>query len=172
MKVEIDGEKYISETEIQKKVISEMVVVLGEICGFKKEMIDSIITNYESLNPTKQTTQPKYWSNSQTRRRFKIVRVDRYGNLYGSKKKFTWNMDSVYFIRNTWNMSENMTIEDIEKIGEKLKLSKEVVGRIIYNLDKGVFDPIFRTYENLRYSHKKIPIQNNPEKRKEMGLYG
>lgn len=170
MKVEIDGEKYISETEIQEKVISEMVVVLGEICGFKKEMIDSIITNYESLNPSTQISKPKFWSNSTTRRPLKIVRVDQYGNLYGSRKKLDWNMDRVYFIRK--NMSEDLSKEDIEKIGERLKLSREVVGRIIYNIDKGVFDPIFKTYENLRYTHKKIPVQNNPEKRKEMGIYG
>ena len=170
MKVEIDGEKYISETEIQEKVISEMVVVLGEICGFKKEMIDSIISNYESLNPSNQISKPKFWSNSTTRRPLKIVRVDQYGNLYGSRKKLDWNMDRVYFIRK--NMSEDLSKEDIEKIGEKLKLSREVVGRIIYNIDKGVFDPIFKTYENLRYTHRKIPVQNNPEKRKEMGIYG
>ena len=79
-------------------------------------------------------------------------------------------MDRVYFIKKS--MSEDLSKEDIEKIGEKLKLSREVVGRIIYNIDKGVFDPIFKTYENLRYTHRKIPVQNNPEKRKEMGIYG
>ena len=158
--------------------------ILSVTCGFRNDIIEKIINEHFKLDSVKEDGKiktgdgrrgrkpsfGKFAYNGYHARPYIIVRVDRNGKFYGTSREFSFNMDQVLYIKK--RCSDDLTYWDISKISEKLNLGKGVVGRIIWNLEQGNFDKFIIDYQNQMYAKPKPIVENNPQKRKEMGLYG
>lgn len=175
-KVVIDGVNFISQNEIDKIVMKKVKNILYEECGLREDFVEDILkkhfTNkknsetekhYGKGHPRPQNAQFEF--NSTASNEYKIKNVDKFGNIFHSKGKYQWDINSVLYIQN--HMFDGMTYADVNNICKVLNLNLWVVGRIMYNIKQGIFKPIISTYENLIYQKEPVPIQNNPQKRKE-----
>ena len=72
------------------------------------------------------------------------------------------------------NCNKRSTYKEVREVGKKIGLRTREVGRIMYNLNKGIFDPFINQDDFYKlcssdYIPPKRPVevQNNVEKRKE-----
>lgn len=67
-----------------------------------------------------------------------------------------------------------ITVADARALRKKLDLSPYAFSMIMYNLEQHVFDKYindFHAAQRPKLGHNALPVQNNPEKRKEGGYY-
>lgn len=136
---------------------------------FKKIVLD------ELKEPKEIKTSPNkfyYWSIH--KHPYKIAKVLKDGTISDSQHTRDWTVQDVLYIQR--NMKKVDTRDDFKKLCADVnkfneKLTNTVIGRIMWNLENGYLDNAIEVYHNLQYSHKQLPLQNNPQKRKEMGYY-
>lgn len=107
-------------------------------------------------------------------RKYKILRMSEDGHFYAFPNvELVFDVRDVIEINKRYNSST--TKKDVKKIARDCQLPVDIVHRIIYNLDIGVLKPYIKEYlssvNNIKIKAKKIETQNNPQKRKEAGIY-
>ena len=136
-----------------------------------KDKFKEIVSN--ELKTTKQRggkpkpQSAKFEFNSDHARPFKIKGVRRNGTIYSTKQDYSWDMNHVLYIKKHYDEIESW--KDLNTLCKTINLNNWVVGRIMWNLKEGYLDNVIDVYHNLQYQTKQVPIQNNPQKRKEMG---
>ena len=106
---------------------------------------------------------------------YEISRMDDSGNFYSiHNRKYVFIMRDVLLIRKEFGV--NTTSDDIKKLSKKISLSENNIHRIIYNLEIGTFDKYIKEWLESVNEVKKVteyhtPVENNPQKRKESGIY-
>lgn len=72
-------------------------------------------------------------------------------------------------------LSKSTTNGDIKKLGKNIGLDYAMIHKLAFNYKEGVFDKFIKEWNQKTQptiSRKHLPTQNNPEKRKEAGIYG
>lgn len=105
---------------------------------------------------------------------YEISRMDNSGNFYSiHNRKYVFNMRDVLLIRKEFGI--NTTSRDIKKLSEKMSLGDNNIHRIIYNLEIGTFDKYIKEWlesvNEVKVTGHHAPVENNPQKRKESGMY-
>lgn len=197
--LEINGVKYIQKSEYDKAkrdVDNIKQLVSSSIAGLNDFLGNQVIAQSIAQKPAQVTTQEtekeveneitqppsEYYSirnkNLQIRvsgqREYKILRMTENGYFYAKpNRKLIFDIRTVMQINKRYNSSTNK--QDVSKMAKDCQIPVDIAYRIIYNLDKGVFKPYIKQYlssvNDIKIKAKKINIQNNPEKRKEAGLY-
>ena len=117
---------------------------------------------------------PKLKIRKSGQREYHIIRMDKKGNFWGKpNKKLIFDIHDVMAINKRY--SSQTSKDDIAKMARDCQLPVDTIYRIIYNLDKNILKPYIKEWlsavNDIKIKTKKISVQNNPQKRKEMGIY-
>ena len=181
--VMVDGVKYVPESNIIQ--IETIRKVLESQKYLSKDAIDEIIKALGDNPVKKDTLKQKYGRickddqfkyNMNYKSLFNISGVlSNGGVLYKSRKNpAKWNIQQAMLIRNHMNHSsvKGLSYSDVNRIVKKVKLSKNIVVKIMYNIEYGDLNKHIDEWR-VKYNQKKIsdpkPLQNNPQKRRESG---
>lgn len=91
-----------------------------------------------------------------------------------SNRKSSFDIRDVIKIKR--RLENNISMNEAKQIAEDFGVSYSVFMKLSYNIEIGTFDEYIRDYmdsleeNNFPLKRKKIQIQNNPEKRRELGL--
>ena len=72
-------------------------------------------------------------------------------------------------------LSKSTTNGDIKELGKEIGLDYQMIHRLAYNYKEGIFDKFIKDWNKQQstiITRKNLPVENNPEKRKEAGIYG
>ena len=190
----INGIEYIQKTEYdkaKKDVDNIKELVSSSIAGLNDFLGTQVIAQSVAQKPQQEIKKEvkeevakptEYYSMRSKhlkirvsgRREYKIIRMTTDGYFYAKpNRKLVFDVRSVMQINKRYNSSTNK--KDVVKMAKDCQLPVDIVYRIIYNLDKGIFKPYIKEYlssvNDIKIKAKKIAVQNNPEKRKEAGIY-
>ena len=175
--INIDGIAYIQKAEYDK--------AKKDVDTIKKMVASSIVDLSDFLN-NQSTAQPKdekeYYSKRNSslkirqlgQRLYKISYMDDKGRLFSvSGRKIKFTIKDVMAIQKIYN--SKTTKADTVQMSKQFNLSVDIIHRIIYNIDYNIFDEYIKKYlssvNDIKIKKKEIETQNNPEKRKESGIY-
>lgn len=88
-------------------------------------------------------------------------------------RKLKVNIKHVLELQKT--LSNSTTNGDIKALGKQIGLDYQMIHRLAYNYKEGVFDKFIKEWNKKQSTiikRKNLPVENNPEKRKEAGIYG
>lgn len=173
----INGVKYVKESQI-----AEMQQNLQNI----KKIVNSALADVNSLAGNQLSNHKIEKSVPQVKRDialvlrkagkkpYKIKRIDDEGNFYSiHNRKLIFTIKDVLEVRKEFSI--NTTNQDIEQFSKKISLTIDNIHRIIYNLEIGTFDKYInqwlKSVNDINIKHQSRPIENNPQKRREAGIY-
>lgn len=188
----INGVEYIQKAEYdkaKKDVDNIKQLVSSSIAGLNDFLGTQVIAQSVAQKPkqikkeikkasTKETgyalRNPKLKIRKSGQREYHIIRMDKSGNFWGKpNKKLIFDIHDVMAVNKRY--SSQTSKDDIVKMARDCQLPVDTIHRIIYNLDKNIFKPYIKEWlssvNDIKIKTKKITVQNNPQKRKEMGIY-
>lgn len=183
----IDGVEYIPSTDVKVQV-GIMREVLESIGYLSSTAIEEIITKFEEFpeeKPQKIDNSDlklgkRDWGDKEfkfdiTVKPLNIEWVYPNGTLKWKKgQKSTWNIQEAIDIYEKYH--EGLTYNEFNAIVDESSISRPTVSRILYSLIHGDLLNWIEKWKRMNTPTlnppKKIPIQNNPEKRKELGYGG
>lgn len=192
----IDGVEYIPSTDVKVQV-GIMREVLESIGYLSSTAIDEIISKFEEFpeeKPQKITNdvleteeschenmwRGKHWANKELKfgkalKPYQIEWVYPNGTLKlerGHRSK--WKIQDAIEMHEKYH--DGLTYSEFNKIVDESWMSKTLISRILYSLVHGDLVEWIEKWKRMNTPTlnppKKIPIQNNPEKRKELGYGG
>ena len=182
----VDGIKYVPESKVQSIQIKTIRKVLESQKYLSEDAIDEIIKALDDSTAQKKDTMKQKWGRIRKNDQFKYGAnyktlfnisdvLSNGGVLYKSRKSpVTWNIQQAILIRKAMNNDSirGLSYSDVNEIVKRVKLSKNLVVKIMYNIEFGDLTKEIEKWK-VKYNQKKItdpkPIQNNPQKRRESG---
>ena len=179
---QIKNEKWLIKHDLQE-TLEEILDGMIKITGFCKDNANEIkalqTTPEEPAPTTKPVETPKglkrEYSKTALRHLPKIKRMNKDGTFQiglrgGTQAK--WTINTVLKIK-----KELKEDSGFGGIGKKLGLDAITVARLSYMLETGKFDKYLSQWEQIQANQtykksRKIPIENNPQKRRENGFKG
>lgn len=183
----INGIKYIKQSQVEemeknleniKQIVSSALVDVNNLIGSQLDVEQHEEKSLILDNKSDKKESPSFVKNLKIRKGaaapYKIDRMDDNGDFYSiHNRKFVFNIKDVLVVRKDFNI--NTTAKDIKALSESLSLTVTHVHRIIYNLEIGTFDEYIRTWlesaNKINIKEHVRPVENNPQKRKEAGMY-
>ena len=107
------------------------------------------------------------------RQLWKIRFMNDFGQFFNKdNRKLKINIKQVLEMQKT--LSKNTTNGDIKQLGKDIGLDYAMIHKLAFNYKEGIFDKFIKEWNQKQTlpKPKKLPTQNNPEKRKEAGIYG
>lgn len=182
--LDIGGIEYIQKTEYdkaQKDIDNIKQLVSSSIAGLNDflvaqnpKQIKKEIKEAPKREGCYSLRNPKLKIRKSGQREYHIIRMDKTGNFWGKpNKKLIFDIHDVMAINKRY--SSQTSKDDIAKMARDCQLPVDTTYRIIYNLDKNILKPYIKEWlssvNDIKIKTKKISVQNNPQKRKEMGIY-
>lgn len=186
--LDIGGIEYIQKTEYDKakkdidnikQLVSSSIAGLNDFLGAqviaqKPKQIKKEIKEAPKREGCYALRNPKLKIRKSGQREYHIIRMDKIGNFWGKpNKKLIFNIHDVMAINKRY--SSQTSKDDVAKMARDCQLPVDTTYRIIYNLDKKIFKPYIKEWlsavNDIKIKTKKISVQNNPQKREEMGIY-
>ena len=182
--LDIGGIEYIQKTEYdkaQKDIDNIKQLVSSSIAGLNDflvaqnpKQIKKEIKEAPKREGCYALRNPKLKIRKSGQREYHIIRMDKKGNFWGKpNKKLIFDIHDVMAINKRY--SSQTSKDDIAKMARDCQLPVDTIYRIIYNLDKNILKPYIKEWlsavNDIKIKTKKISVQNNPQKRKEMGIY-
>ena len=180
----IDGVKYVPQTEDSVQIMEQ---VLKSQMFLSDDAIGKIIDEFKNFKGEIKTPEkPKkgrakssdsFKYNKEVARMFKIARVEPNGTVIferGRYQRSTWTIQQAGDILNCMHRgkSTNMLRSDVHRICKEHNLTYSVVARIMYNLEYGDLCEWISKWKEMntpKLTRKQVPVQNNPQKRREGG---
>ena len=104
---------------------------------------------------------------------FKIHHMDEHGDFYAiNNKPFSFTIKHVFEVQKA--LHNKVTNGEIDDLAKKLGINYQIIHRVVFNYQNHIFDKFINQWNKQTQpivGAKNKPIQNNPEKRKESGLY-
>lgn len=182
--LDIGGIEYIQKAEYdkaQKDIDSIKQLVSSSIAGLNDflvaqnpKQIKKEIKEAPKREGCYALRNPKLKIRKSGQREYHIIRMDKKGNFWGKpNKKLIFNIHDVMAINKRY--SSQTSKDDVAKMARDCQLPVDTTYRIIYNLDKNILKPYIKEWlsavNDIKIKTKKISVQNNPQRRKEMGIY-
>ena len=182
--LDIGGIEYIQKTEYdkaQKDIDNIKQLVSSSIAGLNDflvaqnpKQIKKEIKEAPKRKSCYALRNSKLKIRKSGQREYHIIRMDKKGNFWGKpNKKLIFDIHDVMAINKRY--SSQTSKDDIAKMARDCQLPVDTIYRIIYNLDKNILKPYIKEWlsavNDIKIKTKKISVQNNPQKRKEMGIY-
>ena len=182
--LDIGGIEYIQKTEYDKakkdinnikQLVSSSIAGLNDfLVAQNPKQIKKEIKEAPKRKSCYALRNPKLKIRKSGQREYHIIRMDKKGNFWGKpNKKLIFDIHDVMAINKRY--SSQTSKDDIAKMARDCQLPVDTIYRIIYNLDKNILKPYIKEWlsavNDIKIKTKKISVQNNPQKRKEMGIY-
>ena len=182
--LDIGGIEYIQKTEYDKakkdinnikQLVSSSIAGLNDfLVAQNPKQIKKEIKEATKREGCYALRNPKLKIRKSGQREYHIIRMDKTGNFWGKpNKKLIFNIHDVMAINKRY--SSQTSKDDVAKMARDCQLPVDTTYRIIYNLDKNILKPYIKEWlssvNDIKIKTKKISVQNNPQKRKEMGIY-
>lgn len=182
--LDIGGIEYIQKTEYDKakkdidnikQLVSSSIAGLNDfLVAQNPKQIKKEIKEAPKRKGCYALRNPKLKIRKSGQREYHIIRMDKKGNFWGKpNKKLIFDIHDVMAINKRY--SSQTSKDDIAKMARDCQLPVDTTYRIIYNLDKNILKPYIKEWlsavNDIKIKTKKISVQNNPQKRKEMGIY-
>ena len=186
--LDIGGIEYIQKEEYDKakkdidnikQLVSSSIAGLNDFLGAQvivqnPKQIKKEIKEAPKREDCYALRNPKLKIRKSGQREYHIIIMDKIGNFWGKpNKKLIFNIHDVMAINKRY--SSQTSKDDVAKMARDCQLPVDTTYRIIYNLDKKIFKPYIKEWlsavNDIKIKTKKISVQNNPQKREEMGIY-
>lgn len=186
--LDIGGIEYIQKEEYDKakkdidnikQLVSSSIAGLNDFLGTQviaqnPKQIKKEIKEAPKREGCYALRNPKLKIRKSGQREYHIIRMDKKGNFWGKpNKKLIFDIHDVMAINKRY--SSQTSKDDIAKMARDCQLPVDTIYRIIYNLDKNILKPYIKEWlsavNDIKIKTKKISVQNNSQKRKEMGIY-
>ena len=186
--LEINGVEYIQKAEYDKaksdvdnikQLVSSSIAGLNDFLG--AQLPNQAVNQEIELETTKVQHTNLYSQRSKNlkirisgQREYKILRMSDDGYFYAFP-----NVELVFDIRDVMDINKrynsSTSKKDVKKMAKDRNLPIDIIHRIIYNLDIGVLKPYIKQYlssvNDIKVKAKEKAVENNPQKRKEAGIY-
>ena len=182
--LDIGGIEYIQKAEYDKakkdinnikQLVSSSIAGLNDfLVAQNPKQIKKEIKEAPKRKGCYALRNPKLKIRKSGQREYHIIRMDKKGNFWGKpNKKLIFDIHDVMAINKRY--SSQTSKDDVAKMARDCQLPVDTTYRIIYNLDKNILKPYIKEWlsavNDIKIKTKKISVQNNPQKRKEMGIY-
>ena len=141
---------------------SEKDRILNEL----RKSEDIVVKPKSEIKNPKNSDKPQFKSLSASN----IKGIDDEGHLLfnmGRYRVSEWTIKDAIDIQQWYRYGKNVTVKSLSK---KFGFSENVINNILGSFESGVLNPWMDNWHS-KQSNKKPPVQNNPQKRKEMGWY-
>lgn len=183
----INGVEYIRKAEYDKAkrdVDNIKQLVSSSIAGLSDFLSNQSIAQVSTPEVTEEVEQgiehcyakrsKKLRIRVAGQREYKIIEMTDDGYFYSKPyRKLVFDVRDVMKINRQYGSTT--TRRDLNRIAKDCQLPIDIVYRIIYNIDQGIFKPYIKQYlstvNDIKIKAKKVEVQNNPEKRREAGMY-
>ncbi|RAP51029.1 MAG: hypothetical protein BZ138_06100 [Methanosphaera sp. rholeuAM270] len=180
--LEINGIKYIKQERVkqQEKELEKLKATLSKVFGELSEYIEHDVIIHEEIEPKPKRKTPKKYNRGHepfhiaesAKQRWNIFKMDNDGHFWGkTKQKFRVTIREVLIVKNSFNRT--VTQNEARQIQEKTGLNFATFHRLVYNVcEEKIFDKYIKQWNQITrppYKKKTVEVQNNPQKRKEMG---
>lgn len=186
--LEINGVEYIQKAEYDKaksdvdnikQLVSSSIAGLNDFLG--AQLPNQAVNQEIEVETTKVQHTNLYSQRSKNlkiriagQREYKILRMSDDGYFYAFP-----NVELVFDIRDVMDINKrynsSTSKKDVKKMAKDRNLPIDIIHRIIYNLDIGVLKPYIKQYlssvNDIKVKAKEKAVENNPQKRKEAGIY-
>lgn len=178
--VDEKGNKYIPESNaLAIETIQEVLESNKYLTDF---VVDDIIATFQGLLNTEieiKNSEKSKIDQSKILKRDNVSHVDSLGYLHYTKgryRKSKWNLNQVVAIQTKLNRNyENIQRGQKTRLCEDLGLDRYSLKYILKNLKDGPLEKMVEEWQmsnNYGIKRKPAPLENNPERRKEMGFGG
>ena len=198
--LEINGIKYIQKAEYDKaqkdlKNVKKIVSAsIANLTGFLNDESVDAKPKVAKATVAKTTVSKKTVAKKPTTKRSKVyslrskhlslypseiaiysdLKMNKDGEFHGyHNRPLKFNIRHVISINKEYCSST--TTKDVAKWAREFGFTMNTIHRIIYNLDHGTFVDFIKEYlssaNDISIKHKQVETQNNPQKRKEAGIY-
>ncbi len=103
-----------------------------------------------------------------------IACMDDFGRFYTvNNRKLKITIKEVFIAQK--ELTRKTTVKEARVLRKKLNLNEYTFGKLVYNIQQGYFTQFIQQWNRNtqpRIGQKEIVYENNPEKRKEAGIYG
>lgn len=190
--LEINGVEYIQKAEYDKaksdvdnikQLVSSSIAGLNDFLGAQlpNQSVNQSVNQEVKTEGTKVQHTNLHSQRSKKlkirisgQREYKILRMSDDGYFYAFP-----NVELVFDIRDVMEINKRYNSstakEDVKKMAKDRNLPIDIIHRIIYNLDIGVLKPYIKQYlssvNDIKVKAKEKAVENNPQKRKEAGIY-
>lgn len=182
--VRIDGVRYVPVTKRPNSFHKNRLErVLASECPYlSKSVRNSIVKKFqEDDDVERKVTKPKNTGIKKPQKspsyifNYKNFKgFDEKGHILykrGGKKHSIWTIHNVIDIKQ-WIDFGRKDKTSIEYIANKVGLTENVVNKIIYNLKNGeLLDWVDKWIAQSSSTKKSVPVENNPQKRKDLGWF-
>ena len=100
--------------------------------------------------------------------------MDEYGVFFApNNRKLRVTIKEVFIAQK--ELTRKTTVKEARDLRKKLKLNEYTFNKLVYNIQEGTFTKFIQQWNrNTQPTTNKnqVPVENNPEKRKELGIYG
>lgn len=182
--LEINGVTYIKKSQVEE--MEQNLAHIKKIVNSALADVSALVNNQPITEPVKKAATKKTESAPKLKRKialrlrqaaqrpYKIKQMDDSGNFYSKhNRKFVFTIKDVLLVRKEFGVTT--TDKDVKVLSKKLSLSIDNIHRIIYNLEIGTFDNYIKEWltsvNEVKVTGRHAPIENNPQKRKESGVY-
>lgn len=176
--IEYIQRKAVKDIEKERDEALEKLKQISRILGADTVVEETI---EETVKKTTTRKKPSYGKDNdlyQIPKSAQMLWQIRFMNEFGQffnkdNRKLKIKMKHVLEMQKT--LSKNTTNGDIKALGKRIGLDYQMIHRLAYNYKEGIFDKFIKEWNQRTQptvARKNLPIQNNPEKRKESGMYG
>lgn len=171
--INLNGVEYIKRDKVKnmEAELKAMKEIMGQINKLTDNKIDGSITRHKRNNKRKDAVfeLPK-----SAQKKYEIRMMNDKGvfiTAYHNKKLKITIKDVILAKKGIY---DGMTTSQAFAIRDELGLNNYHFNRLVYNIKEGVFDKFIKQWNKqtgVKVGKKEVPIENNPQKRKESGIY-
>ena len=183
--LEINGIKYIKQEKVkqQQEELKKLKATLSKVLGELSEYVEHDVIVPQEIEPKttkRNANRPSRYNrknepfkvNESGKQRWNIFKMDNEGNFINAKgQKFRVTIREVLIVKNAF--TKTITQKEAHEIQERTGLNYPTFHRLVYNVEEKVFDKYIKQWNQItqpKFEKKPVEYQNNPQKRKEMGL--
>lgn len=171
--IEKERDNAVRDLNMMKEIIGKSFEDLAVFINSKREVTEE--EPKEKVNKVKAVRKPKdAFTPVQTAQKlFKIRHMDSNGVFFtANNRPLKVTIKHVFEVQKA--LHNNVTNGEIDELAKKLGINYQILHRVVYNYQEHVFDKFINQWNKQTQptvGAKNKPIENNPEKRKESGLY-
>lgn len=171
--INLNGTEYIKRDTVKKmeKELTDLKKIMEQINNLSTGIPTGTVSRHRRVNIDDDAV---FVIPSSSKEKWSIRLMDDDGRFFSKmNKELKFTIKEVIIAKNHY--SKNMTVKEAKELRKKLNLNNYAFNRLLFNLNEGVFDKFITQWQEKTQpviSKWKIPTENNPEKRKESGLYG
>ena len=177
--INLNGVEYIKRSTIKEmedelKQMKSVMEEINQLSLFKKIPTDTTTRHNTKRTRINDKDSAIYKVPPSGQELWEIRMMNENGEFFskGKNRKLKVTIKEVFITQK--ELSRSTTVKEARALRKKLNLNEYVFNRLVYNIQQGAFTKFIKQWNKMTQpvvGEKQIPFENNPQKRKESGVY-